>query len=269
MAAVAAFSGSDQLFGSIMMQNMNELDVFFSVQTFQEEELRGKDVVVVDVLRASSTIVTALANGARSVIPVADMAEASRIAQSVDSDNVLLCGEKNGIKIDGYDLGNSPLEYTPEVVEGKSLIFNTTNGTRAIKKSAAGASVRVASFLNLSTVTESLRESDNEIVIVCSGWKGRMSLEDLLLAGNLIHALSGGKLSEKARDGAKVAFALFEKFGKNLESVILNSNHATRLKEIGYGEVDEDIRYCCQRDTLRVLPILRDGIITDHYVSKT
>src|SRR5690625_2813770 len=102
-----------------MIQNLKELDVFFSAQTFQEEQLRGKTVVVVDVLRATSTIVTALANGAKAVIPVADMGEASRIAQSVDSDNYLLCGEKDGVRIDGYDLGNSPLEYTPEVVGGK------------------------------------------------------------------------------------------------------------------------------------------------------
>src|SRR5690554_1115604 len=136
-----------------MTQNLNELDVFFSVQTFQEEELRGKTVVVVDVLRATSTIVTALANGAKSVIPVADMGEASRISQSIDSDNYLLCGEKNGVQIEGYDLGNSPLEFTPEVVGGKSLILNTTNGTRAIKKSVGAAEVYIASFLNLASVT--------------------------------------------------------------------------------------------------------------------
>src|SRR5690625_5365705 len=103
------------------------LDVFYSAQSFQEEELRNKSVVIIDVLRASSTIVTALNNGAKSIIPVADMGEASKIAQNVDSENYLLCGEKDGVQIDGYDLGNSPLDYKPEVVGGKRLIFNTTN----------------------------------------------------------------------------------------------------------------------------------------------
>ena len=109
------------------MSSTNNIDVFFSAQSFQENELRDKSVVVIDVLRATSTIVTAMMNGAKGVIPVEDMGEASRISQSVDSDNYMLCGEKDGAKIDGYDLGNSPLEYTRDTVSGKTLIFNTTN----------------------------------------------------------------------------------------------------------------------------------------------
>lgn len=248
------------------MPNVSQLDVFFSVQTFQEEQLRDKTVVIVDVLRATSTIVTALTNGAKGVIPVADMAEASRISQSVNSDNYLLCGEKDGVKIEGYDLGNSPLEYGSDVVEGKSLIFNTTNGTKAIKKSMGADEVIIASFLNLSRVVDTLRESEKEVVIVCSGWKGRLSLEDLLLAGNIIYNLSGGKLESDARDGAKVAFSIYEKFGGNLESVILNSNHASRLQSLTGSE---DIIYCCQIDTTSVLPVLKEGIITNRYAKET
>lgn len=247
------------------MSNIGQLDVFFSVQTFQEEQVRNKTIVIVDVLRATSTIVTAIANGAKGVIPVEDMGEASRISQSVDSDDYLLCGEKDGIKIEGYDLGNSPLEYRSEVVEGKSLILNTTNGTKAIKKSVNAGEVYVASFLNLDVVVDTLRDAEREIVIVCSGWKGRMSLEDLLLAGNIIYNLSDGNLENEARDGAKIAFTIYEKFGKDLESVILHSNHATRLRElIGM----EDVTYCCQTNTTRVLPVLKEGIITDKYAKE-
>lgn len=245
------------------MGRQGETDVYFSLQTFQEEEVRNKTIVIADVLRATSTIVTAIANGAKGVIPVGDMGEASRIAQSVDSDDYLLCGEKDGVRIEGYDLGNSPLEYSREVVEGKSLILNTTNGTKAIRKAIGAAEVCIASFLNLEAVVERLREVKGEIAIVCSGWKGRMSMEDLLLAGNIIHDLCGGELDSEARDGAKIAFTIYEKFGNDLESVILHSNHAVRLREL-VGT--EDVLYCCRVNATDVLPVLKEGIITDKHV---
>src|SRR5699024_10906834 len=108
----------------------NKVDVFISSQSFQEEDLRDKTVVIIDVLRASSTIATALDHVAKGVISVADMSDASKISQNLDSSYYLLCGEKDGVKIEGYDLGNSPLDYTSEAVESKTIILNTTNGTK-------------------------------------------------------------------------------------------------------------------------------------------
>lgn len=244
------------------MANLNTLDVFFSAQTFQEEELRKKIVVVIDVLRASSTIITALMNQAKGIIPVEDMGEASRISQSVDSDNLLLCGEKDGIKIEGYDLGNSPLEYSVEKVKDKTLIFNTTNGTKAIKKAVGSSDLYIGSFLNLSTIVHNLNEEEKDIVLICAGWRGRMAIEDLLFAGNVIYNLGNGSLPQEARDGSKVAFGLYEKFRDNISDVIQSSNHAERLKEIT-GEKDLD--YCAQRDICDILPVLNDGIITNLY----
>lgn len=241
------------------MTKLETLDVFFSSQSFQEEELRNKTVVVIDVLRATSTMVTALMNGAKAIIPVGDMGEASKIAQNVDSDNYMLCGEKDGVKIEGYDLGNSPLEYTKDSIEGKTLIFNTTNGTKAIKKSMASSTIYISSFLNLSATVDALREEDRDVVLVCAGWKGRLAFEDTLLAGCIIHNLNGGKLSPGARDGAKVAFGLYEKFGDDIKAVIHQSNHAARLKSL-IG--DEDIDYSCQIDISNELPILKEGMIT-------
>lgn len=241
------------------MHSQNKIDVFFSSLSFQEDELRNKVVVVIDVLRATSTIVTALKNGAKGVIPVEDMGEASRISQSVDSDNYLLCGEKDGVKIEGYDLGNSPLEYTPEVIGGKTLIFNTTNGTKAIKKSLGSASIYIASFLNLNRVIEALRDESHEIVLLCAGWKGRLALEDTLLAGAIIHDLCDGELTDDALDGARVAFGIYQKYMDDIPSVIKQTNHASRLKElIGL----DDIEYCCTTDSCDLLPILKDGIIS-------
>lgn len=244
------------------MADLKTLDVFFSSQTFQEEELRKKVVVVIDVLRASSTIITALKNGAKGIIPVEDMGEASRISQSVDSDNLLLCGEKDGIKIEGYDLGNSPFEYSAEVVKNKTLIFNTTNGTKAIKKAVGSAELYIGTFLNLSTIVHTLNQEQKDIVLVCAGWRGRMAIEDLLFAGNIIYSLGNGQLVEEARDGAKVAFGLYDKFQNNIAEVIHSSNHGVRLKDINGAE---DIDYCAQSDICDILPVLNDGIITNLY----
>jgi len=244
------------------MANLNTLDVFFSSQTFQEEELRKKVVVVIDVLRASSTIITALMNQAKGIIPVEDMGEASRISQSVDSDNILLCGEKDGVKIEGYDLGNSPLEYSLDRVKNKTLIFNTTNGTKAIKKAVGSSNLYVGSFLNLSTIVHTLNEEQKDVVLICAGWRGRMAIEDLLFAGNVIYNLGNGSLPHEARDGSKVAFGLYEKFRDNVSDVIHSSNHAERLKDIAD---EKDIDYCAQRDICDILPVLNDGIITNLY----
>ena len=241
------------------MVNLKKLDVFYSLHSFQEDELRDKTVVIIDVLRASSTIVTAFMNGAKAIIPVGDMGEASKIAQNVDSDNYLLCGEKDGEKIEGYDLGNSPLEYTKEIVEGKTLIFNTTNGTKAIKKSLGSSKTYISSFLNVSAIVDELKGQENDIVLVCAGWKGRLAFEDMLLAGNIIHLLSEGNMPNDSRDGAKVAFGLYDKYGDDISTVIHQSNHAMRLKDI----IDSgDIDYCCQVDITNILPRLKEGMIT-------
>jgi 2-phosphosulfolactate phosphatase len=241
------------------MANLQTIDVFYSLNSFQEEELRDKTVVVIDVLRASSTIVTALMNGAKAIIPVGDMGEASKIAQNVDSKNYLLCGEKDGVTIDGYDLGNSPAEYTNETVGGKRLIFNTTNGTKAIKKSLGSSDVYIASFLNVGAVVKALVNDERDIVLICAGWKGRLSFEDMLLAGNIIHLLGDGQLPENTRDGAKVAFGLFDKYGDNITAVVHQSNHAERLRALN---ISSDIDYCCQIDITDILPRLKEGMIT-------
>ena len=241
------------------MVNLENIDVFFSLNSFNEIELRDKTSVVIDVLRASSSIVTALMNGADAIIPVADMGEASKIAMNVDSENYLLCGEKDGIKIDGYDLGNSPFEYSKEVVANKKLIFNTTNGTKAIKKTFGSSNVCVAAFLNVSAVVEFLKNQDTDIVLVCAGWKGRLAFEDILLAGNIIYKLSNGLLPDKSRDGVRVAFTLYDTYKDDIAAIIHQSNHAERLKTL-IGT--DDIEYCCQTDITDILPYLNEGMIT-------
>lgn len=240
---------------------IKELEVFTAATSFREDEVRGKTVVMIDVLRASSTIVTALANGAEGVIPVADMGTGSKISQRMDTGNMLLCGEKDGEKIEGYDLGNSPLEYTPPVVKGKTIVLNTTNGTKALMRSSLAKEILVGSFLNLKILAGYLKDKE-EITLICAGWRGRLSLEDLLCAGNIIYELTGGGLPETAFDGAKVALGLYEKFGDDIENTVQSSNHAHRLKDIVGSE---DLSFCSKVNAMKVLPVMKEGIITDFH----
>jgi len=242
------------------MPELNNIDVFFSVQSFQEEDLRGKTAVIIDVLRASSTIITALNNQAKQIIPVGDMEEASKLSRTIDSNDFLLCGEKDGKKIEGYDLGNSPLEYSADKVKNKKLILNTSNGTKAIKKAHVALHIYVGAFLNLKALAETLSHHDEELVLICSGWRGRLSLEDSLFAGALIHQLANGALPDDAKDGAKVVFGLFEKFGFNLKETIKKTDHANRLKDM---VTEEEIEFCCNESKFDVIPQFKDGIITN------
>ena len=151
------------------MSDLATIDVYFSVHGFQEEDVRGKTVVIIDVLRASSSMIQALHNGANKVIPVEDLSDAGRIAQTMEAGDFLLCGEKDGIKIEGYHLGNSPLDYTKDRVQGKTLIFNTTNGTKAIKKAALAKQIYIGTFINMSSVVQMIQQSSDEVVLICSG----------------------------------------------------------------------------------------------------
>lgn len=242
------------------MPESNYIDVFFSVQAFQEEDLRGKSAVIIDILRATSSMTTAISNGAKKVIPVEDMSDASKIAHTMDSNDYLLCGEKNGVKIEGYHLGNSPLEYTPEVIQDKTLIFNTTNGTKAIKKATLANRIYLGAFLNQQSVLNALTQHDDEVVLICSGWRGRLALEDTLFAGSLLYHLFDGNLPQQTKDGAKVAFGLYEKFKDQIVETISGSDHASRLKKL---VPENDIPFCCQVNKFDVLPGMRDGLITD------
>lgn len=241
---------------------MYHIDVFSTAYSFQEEDVRGKTIVVIDVLRACSTIVTALQNGAKEIIAVEDMAAAGKIAQNLDQSRYLLCGERDGITIDGYHLGNSPTEYKSSKIKGKTLILSSTNGTQTITKANQAHKLIIGSFLNLSAVVDELKKSTNEIILVCAGWKNRLSLEDTLCAGMIIDRLTEGALPKDARDGAKVAYVLSEKYKDNVESILETSNHADRLRELGY---EKDISYCSQIDITQTLPVLKEGTITDHH----
>src|SRR5512142_3182270 len=144
--------------------------------------LNDRTVVVVDVLRATSTMVEALANGAKNIFAVATTDEAVKIATGIGRDQTLLAGERNCVRIEGFDLGNSPLEMTGESVGGRQVIMTTTNGTSALAAAASARRVLVASLLNVDAVARELAEGDQEITFLCAGREKRFALEDAICA---------------------------------------------------------------------------------------
>lgn len=239
-----------------------KIDVFFSAQSFEKSAVRGSIAVVIDVLRASSTMITALSNGAKGVVPVKSMGDASQMAAKIASTHYLLCGEKDGIKIEDFDLGNSPFEYATDVVKDKTIILTTTNGTVAIQQAQMAKEIYIAGFLNLKAVVEKLQQqhANDDIVLICSGWKGRMSLEDILCAGMMVYEFCQCKDQVELPDGAKVALALYHAYAENLADTLANSNHAKRLAE---HLENDDIGYCSQVNTFNIAPKIVDGILVD------
>ncbi|WP_457654298.1 2-phosphosulfolactate phosphatase [Rhodocaloribacter sp.] len=233
-----------------------KIEVFLTGQTLTDEDVRGYTVVVIDVLRTSSTIATALSNGARAVVPVADMAEAGKIAANLDQASFLMGGERSGKKIEGYHLGNSPLEYDRATVADKTIILNTTNGTNTILHAREAEHLVVGCFLNAQRVVDFAREKGRDVALVCAGWRNRISLEDTLCAGLMLHRLWDGREPAAVSDSAHIAFTLFQNDGGNLHEAVEHCNHAQRLSEIG---LHADVNYCTRVDALPVLPCFDDS----------
>jgi 2-phosphosulfolactate phosphatase len=232
------------------------IDVLFTPRELGERGLSGRVVAVIDVLRATSTIVEAIANGARAVLPTADMDDAVRLAQSIGRNEVVLCGERRSRKIEGFDLGNSPAEFTSAAVADKLVIMTTTNGTPALIAGSSAARCVAAAYLNISAVVADLIAQAKPIVLLCAGRGGRFSLDDAICAGSVARSLRK-ELGRKVRmnDSARAAMALERRYGSHLDAVILRTAAAGQLIEAGYAE---DIAFCLTRDRHDVVPVMAD-----------
>lgn len=242
-----------------------KLHVFFTPGELAGTELLER-VVVIDVLRATSTIVEALANGARAVLPVDTADDAVRIAQNLGRDSVLLCGERKGLPIEGFDLGNSPGEFTPETVADKSLVMTTTNGTKAFMAvaerratgPAEGGAILVASFLNLGAVTRRLAADERSTAVVCSGREGRFGLDDAGCAGALIRGMESAGVQLELNDGGHAARVLADP-KRPVKRTLEESAAGQHL--IGLGR-QEDVAFCARVDRTDGVPVLRERKIT-------
>ncbi len=222
-------------------------EVVLSPLLLKEYDLKGKVVVVIDVLRATSTICAALANGAKSIIPVLSVEE----AHSYKAKGHLVGAERNGEKVEGFDFGNSPREYSREKVGGKNVVLTTTNGTRCIRMSLEADEILVGSFLNLSVLSSYLIDQKKDVILFCAGWKDKVNLEDSLFAGAVLRAL--GTSTKLGNDAAEMMVALYDCMKDNLRAYLDHASHAKRFKRLG---IEEDIDYCLSIDKMPVLPVL-------------
>ncbi len=233
-----------------------KIEVYFAPTELGERDVVGSVVAVIDVLRATSTIVEAIANGARAILPATDMDDAMRLAQTFGRTEVLLCGERSARKIEGFDLGNSPLEFTSEAVADKLVIMTTTNGTPALVAGQAADRCIVAAYLNLTAATQDLAGSGKPIVILCSGREGRFALDDALCAGSLIRRLREAHTERvHMNDAALAASALERRYRAHLSAVMHRTTAARQIVEAGHVE---DIAYCLTRDRHDVVPVMSD-----------
>jgi 2-phosphosulfolactate phosphatase len=215
--------------------------------------LAGGVAVVIDVLRATTTIVHALAAGCTAVVPCAEVEEARALADGLLAGKALLGGERGGRPLPGFDLGNSPREYTSAVCGGTTLILTTTNGTRALLRAAEAERVLVAGFVNYSAVCEQLRQEARPIHIVCAGSEGEVTLEDTLLAGALVDFLCEAGAA-RVNDAGRLAWDCFENHGRVLLGALEVSRGGTQLRQLGY---DDDIHAAARVDQFALVPELR------------
>ena len=215
--------------------------------------LVGGVAVVIDVLRATTTIVHALAAGCAAVIPCAEVDEAKKTAAALRPGKVILGGERGGKLIPGFDLGNSPREYTAKACKKATVVLTTTNGTRAILRAAEAERVLIGAFVNYSAVCELLRTDARPVHIVCAGCDGAPALEDTLLAGALVDFLCEAQ-EVTLNDSARLAWDAFENHGRVLRGALEVGTHGAHLIELGY---DADIRAAADVDRFYLVPELR------------
>jgi 2-phosphosulfolactate phosphatase len=224
-------------------------------------DVQGRVVAVIDVLRASTTIAVALFNGARTVIPVADVDEAISRARQFEKSQVRTAGERKMLPIPGFDLGNSPLEFTAEEVRGCNIVISTTNGTRALMALQGTRDTVVASYVNHIAVSAMLRAAarSNDISIVCAGTEGHVSLEDAACAGRYVRSLTQSNASITLNDAARACALIDGRYGDNIAEIFKDSSHGRSLAEAGFGE---DLLLCAQLDSHPVVPIYQERHIT-------
>jgi 2-phosphosulfolactate phosphatase len=231
---------------------MKTIDVCLSPDLMHLYNVEDKTVVVVDILRATSCMTAALAHGIESIAPFAKLED----CLAMKAKGYLTAGERDGKKVDGFDLGNSPFEYMNPELRGKNIAFTTTNGTQAIAKSEGAKEIIIGSFLNLSAVMKHIIKSENNVLVVCAGWKGKVNLEDTLFAGALVEKLKNH--IEPDCDAPLAAQHLYNEAKDDMVEFLSTSSHVKRLAKLN---IHKDIEFCLTPDQYTVVPVLREGEI--------
>ena len=213
-------------------------------------------VVIVDVLRATSAICTAIHHGVKMMVPVAGI----EAAMAYKSRGFLVACERDAIKQDGFDFGNSPLSFITPEIQGKTIAISTTNGTQAIEAAKKAATIVIGSFLNLSALSNWLIHQNKKVVILCAGWKNRYNMEDTLFAGALSKNLIESGAFYTHCDASISAAHLYQLGGNDLFGFLENSSHRKRLQNL---HLEDDIRFCLQLDYTAVIPVFKEEGLID------
>lgn len=230
---------------------MRTIEVCLTPALLNLYDIRNSIVVVIDVLRATSSITYGINNGAEAIIPVSTVEE----CQAYKGNDYLLAAERNGEVVQGFDFGNSPFSYATEKVSGKTVVLTTTNGTKALQMANQTAhQVIVGSFLNLTAVCNYLRQNDKSVLLLCAGWKDNFNLEDTLFAGAVVNQLRAD--FEHCCDGSVAAEDLYLLAQSDLRGYLKKSSHNHRLVKLN---IEEDVKFCLQEDICQAIPVLKDN----------
>lgn len=248
----------------------SNLEVLFTPAEFSAlnaDSLSGVVCVVFDVLRATSSMLTALGNGASRIFPVREISDAMQMRRT--HPNALLAGERHGVRILGaqtggvdFDLGNSPREFTRECVGGREIIMTSTNGTRALQACAGARRILIGAFLNLRALAEFIEEeSASRLLVVCAGTYEEAAYEDTLAAGALCELVWRRFAPENIADSAQIARQIYLDARGDLENVMALSRNARRL--LANPDLRADVAFCLRRDSLKIIAELRDGAVSE------
>lgn len=231
-----------------------KIEVCFSPHSYPIYKSDDSIVVIIDILRATSAICTAFEFGAEKIIPVATIEE----AREYKTKGFLVGAERDGLPLDGFDFGNSPFSYMSEQIKGKSIVLTTTNGTQAIEAAKKAYKVVVGSFLNISALCKWLIIQNKNVLLLCSGWKNRFNLEDVLFAGAVADELSNHPEFKSLGDSAMACKYLYQSAKDDPYKFLRNSSHKERLAQLN---LKEDIKYCLTLNKTSVIPVLEGNAL--------
>jgi 2-phosphosulfolactate phosphatase len=232
------------------------LEVCFSPALFNRFENKDAIIVIIDVLRASSAICTAFKNGALSIIPVAETDE----AKEYKSKGYLVAAERDGYVLDFADFGNSPFNFTRDKVEGKTIVYSTTNGTRIIDIASSSYMTVVGTFINISALTDWLVKQNRDVILFCAGWKDKFNLEDSICAGAIAERLLESSLFITICDSVHASTDLWNAAKPHPLSYIEKAAQRSRLRDKG---LDDCIEYCMTFDLTQCIPVIHEGVLKD------
>lgn len=234
-----------------------QVDLYLTPVPFGRAKLSSRTVVVIDVLRSSTSTCAALQAGAKGVIPAPGPGEAGELWTKIGGDMAVLAGERDSVRIENFKLGNSPAEFTPEIVAGKFVIMTTTNGTGVYREAAGAALVMCCALVNVGRVARRVAAAGQDLVIACSGQEGGFSIEDTICAGMLIHLLATEhKCNLTLNDAGSLALLLYRSNKSALKKTIQQGEHGRRLTELGFAG---DVEMASIVDSIPVLPVMIDG----------